>query len=109
MSDFNKAYASAEVQARFSIKRGINDEINPKIAEINKQYRALINDIETVEIDAEEIIEESEKVTENTSVQSVKVFVSYSHKDLEHLKALHSALAPLVRLQKLVIWDDRTI
>lgn len=39
----------------------------------------------------------------------VKAFVSYSHKDLEHLKELRSALAPLVRLQKLQLWDDRDI
>nr|WP_292914039.1 toll/interleukin-1 receptor domain-containing protein [Nitrosomonas sp.] len=39
----------------------------------------------------------------------VKAFVSYAHKDLEHLKALRSALAPLIRLQKLKLWDDRDI
>jgi len=39
----------------------------------------------------------------------VKAFVSYAHKDLEHLKALRSALAPLIRLQKLELWDDRDI
>ena len=39
----------------------------------------------------------------------VKAFVSYSHKDLEHLKALRTALAPLMRLQKLQLWDDRDI
>ncbi len=39
----------------------------------------------------------------------VRAFVSYSHKDLEHLKELKAALAPLMRLQKLSIWDDRDI
>jgi internalin A len=39
----------------------------------------------------------------------VKAFVSYAHADLEHLKALRTALSPLVRLQKLQIWDDRDI
>lgn len=39
----------------------------------------------------------------------VKAFVSYSHKDLEYLKELRSALAPLMRLQKLQLWDDRDI
>jgi internalin A len=39
----------------------------------------------------------------------VRAFVSYAHKDLEHLKALRSALAVLVRLQKLEIWDNRDI
>ena len=39
----------------------------------------------------------------------VKAFVSYSHKDLEFLKELRTALSPLVRLQKLQLWDDRDI
>ncbi|HOY17971.1 MAG TPA: COR domain-containing protein [Haliscomenobacter sp.] len=39
----------------------------------------------------------------------VKAFVSYSHKDLELLKELRTALSPLVRLQKLQLWDDRDI
>lgn len=39
----------------------------------------------------------------------VKAFVSYSHKDLEYLEELRSALAPLIRLQKLQLWDDRDI
>ena len=39
----------------------------------------------------------------------VKAFVSYAHEDLEYLKALRSALAPLIRLQKLELWDDRDI
>jgi len=39
----------------------------------------------------------------------VRAFVSYSHKDLEYLKELRSALAPLMRLQKLQLWDDRDI
>jgi len=39
----------------------------------------------------------------------VRAFVSYAHKDLEYLKELKTALAPLMRLQKLSIWDDRDI
>lgn len=39
----------------------------------------------------------------------VRAFISYSHKDLEYLKELRTALAPLIRLQKLQIWDDRDI
>ena len=39
----------------------------------------------------------------------VKAFVSYSHKDLEYLPDLRAALSPLVRLDKLVLWDDREI
>ncbi|MCB0574146.1 MAG: leucine-rich repeat domain-containing protein, partial [Saprospiraceae bacterium] len=39
----------------------------------------------------------------------VKAFVSYAHKDLEYLKELRTALSPLMRLQKLQIWDDRDI
>lgn len=39
----------------------------------------------------------------------VRAFVSYAHKDLEYLKELRSALAPLMRLQKLQLWDDRDI
>lgn len=39
----------------------------------------------------------------------VRAFVSYSHADLEYLKELRTALAPLVRLNKLQLWDDRDI
>ena len=39
----------------------------------------------------------------------IKAFVSYSHKDLDALKELRTALSPLVRLQKLQLWDDRDI
>lgn len=39
----------------------------------------------------------------------IKAFVSYSHIDSEYLKDLRSALAPLIRLQKLQLWDDRDI
>lgn len=46
---------------------------------------------------------------DETQQLPVKAFVSYSHRDLEHLKALQSALAPLRRLQKLQLWDDRSI
>lgn len=46
---------------------------------------------------------------DETQQLPVKAFVSYSHADLEHLKALQSALAPLSRLQKLQLWTDRGI
>ncbi len=39
----------------------------------------------------------------------VRAFVSYAHVDAEHLKDLHAALSPLTRLQKLQLWDDRSI
>lgn len=39
----------------------------------------------------------------------VKAFISYSHKDKEHLPDLRAALSPLVRLNKLILWDDRDI
>ncbi|WP_421800579.1 COR domain-containing protein [Haliscomenobacter sp.] len=39
----------------------------------------------------------------------IKAFVSYSHNDLDALKELRTALSPLVRLQKLQLWDDRDI
>ncbi len=39
----------------------------------------------------------------------VRAFVSYAHVDAEHLKDLHAALSPLKRLQKLQLWDDRSI
>ncbi|NOS87464.1 MAG: TIR domain-containing protein [Methylococcaceae bacterium] len=39
----------------------------------------------------------------------VNAFVSYAHADLEHLKTLHKALAPLIRLESLTLWDDRCI
>jgi internalin A len=39
----------------------------------------------------------------------VKAFVSYSHKDMEYLQALRAALSPLVRLEKLRLWDDHAI
>ena len=39
----------------------------------------------------------------------VKAFISYSHKDLEGLSELRSALSPLERLNKLTIWDDKAI
>jgi len=39
----------------------------------------------------------------------VRAFVSYAHVDTEHLKDLHAALSPLIRLQKLQLWDDRSI
>jgi len=39
----------------------------------------------------------------------VKAFISYSHKDTEYLQALKAALSPLVRLEKLRLWDDHAI
>ncbi len=39
----------------------------------------------------------------------VKAFVSYSHADLEYLKTLKNALSPLIRLNKLQVWDDKNI
>jgi internalin A len=39
----------------------------------------------------------------------VRAFVSYAHKDKGYLEELRAALSPLVRLQKLSIWDDRDI
>ena len=39
----------------------------------------------------------------------VKAFVSYSHKDLEFLQELNAHLKPLIRLNKLQLWDDRDI
>ena len=44
-----------------------------------------------------------------TAQMPVKVFVSYSHEDLDYLQELRAALSPLERLQKLKIWDDRDI
>ncbi|AEG01309.1 TIR protein [Methylomonas methanica MC09] len=52
---------------------------------------------------------EEPAMRDETQQLPVKAFVSYSHRDLEHLKALQSALAPLRRLQKLQLWDDRSI
>lgn len=40
---------------------------------------------------------------------SVKAFVSYAHKDAEHLQTMRAALSPLRRLNKLVLWDDHAI
>ena len=53
-------------------------------------------------------IEEAAMRDENRQLP-VKAFVSYSHQDLAHLKTLQTALSPLVRLQKLQLWDDREI
>ena len=39
----------------------------------------------------------------------VNAFISYAHKDLEYLKELKTALAPLIRLKRLKLWDDRDI
>jgi internalin A len=39
----------------------------------------------------------------------VKAFVSYAHKDAEHLPTMRAALSPLRRLNKLVLWDDHAI
>ena len=39
----------------------------------------------------------------------VKAFVSYCRKDKEHRLDLRAALSPLVRLDKLSLWDDRAI
>jgi len=39
----------------------------------------------------------------------VRAFVSYAHEDKEYLEVLRAALSPLVRLQKLQLWDDRDI
>ncbi len=70
LNDFKKEYAHAEgAEARFSLKRKINDEINPAIAEINKQYITLIDGVDIVEAEAKPIIEEFEKAAENTSYQ----------------------------------------
>ncbi|WP_146201360.1 COR domain-containing protein [Leucothrix arctica] len=53
-------------------------------------------------------IEDSEMRSEvNQTI--VKAFISYSHEDKEHLKELRKALSPLERLNKLEIWDDRSI
>lgn len=48
---------------------------------------------------------EEPAMRDETQQLPVKAFVSYFHADLEHLKALQSALAPLRRLQKLQLWD----
>ena len=53
-------------------------------------------------------IEEAAMRDENRQLP-VKAFVSYSHQDLAHLKSLRSHLSPLIRLQKLQLWDDRDI
>jgi len=39
----------------------------------------------------------------------VKVFISYSHADSDYLKELSNALSPLVRLNALRLWSDRSI
>ncbi|MBK6930458.1 MAG: leucine-rich repeat domain-containing protein [Saprospirales bacterium] len=39
----------------------------------------------------------------------VRAFVSYAHADLEYLKELRNALSPLIRLNRLQLWDDRNI
>ncbi len=39
----------------------------------------------------------------------VKVFISYSHKDMDYYKDLEAALSPLKRLKKLQLWYDRAI
>jgi internalin A len=39
----------------------------------------------------------------------VKAFISYSRKDIDHLKTLDAALSPLKRLKKLQLWYDRAI
>ncbi len=52
---------------------------------------------------------EEPSMRDETEQLPVKAFVSYFHADLEHLKALRTALAPLIRLQKLQLWDNRDI
>ncbi len=52
---------------------------------------------------------EEQMMRDELAQTPVKAFVSYSHKDLEYLPDLRAALSPLVRLDKLVLWDDRAI
>lgn len=52
---------------------------------------------------------EDPKMRDETERLPIRAFISYSHKDIEYLKELRSALAPLIRLQNLQIWDDRDI
>ncbi len=52
---------------------------------------------------------EEPEMREEWTQTPVKAFVSYSHKDMEYLDKLRAALSPLVRLDKLVLWDDRAI
>jgi internalin A len=53
-------------------------------------------------------VEEPEMRHEMTKIP-VKAFISYSHKDNEYLQSLKNALMPLVRLNKLQLWDDHAI
>jgi internalin A len=53
-------------------------------------------------------VEEPNMRDENAHVE-LKVFISYSHLDVDYLKELRAALSPLERLKKLKIWDDRDI
>src|SRR5579862_10050992 len=45
----------------------------------------------------------------NALPPQIRVFVSYSHADAEHLTRLHVHLAPFVRQRKVDVWDDRRI
>lgn len=50
-----------------------------------------------------------EKAKLSTALERSQVFVSYSHEDGEWLKRLQSTLQPLVRDEKLALWDDTRI
>lgn len=45
----------------------------------------------------------------NTPAQRTRIFVSYSHKDSNWLEQLKVVLSPLVRNQKIDVWDDQQI
>jgi len=86
-----------EYEALVDAEKAAMEEIRVWQVKKNLKVKDLLNGIED-----SNMRDSIQKIT-------IRAFVSYSHKDIEYLKELRSALSPLVRLQKLQIWDDRDI
>lgn len=56
-----------------------------------------------------DLLEGVEEASMREEPTPVKAFISYSHKDMDYLQALRATLSPLVRLDKLRLWDDHAI
>lgn len=90
---------------------------------INNISVALNESIDTIKKDFFKLLQEIIVMASNLQINTLntnivnpilqstrdKVFISYSHKDKKYLQDLKTMLAPLIRGQKIIAWDDSKI
>ncbi|MCW5314544.1 TIR domain-containing protein [Nostoc sp. KVJ3] len=86
-----------------------DEEINPKVVQLQNELEQERNKSFIHRLEDSNQQKKGMKIHTSETVTRNQVFISYSHQDEEWLTKLQKHLKPMIRNQKLLVWDDTKI